>query len=72
MAIADEDNPEGILDHNDNITGIISDLQEAWHDATDDSNLEEVRDVPAAPSHTHLENSMICDIATTYSQQISS
>ena len=62
VAIVDEDNTEGILDHNDNITEIISDLQEAWHDATDDSNLEEVRDIPAAPPHTHLNNSMICDI----------
>ena len=40
MATADEDNTEGILDHNDNITEITSYLQEAWHDATDDSHLE--------------------------------
>ena len=62
VAAADEDNTEGILGHNDNITEIISDLQEAWHDATDDSNLEEVRDILAAPPHTHLDNNMICHI----------
>ena len=62
VAAADEDNTEVTVDHNDNIIEIISDLQEAWHDATDDSNLEEVRDIPAAPPHTPLDNSMICDI----------
>ena len=45
VAATDEDNTEVTVDHNDNITEIISDLQEAWHDATDDSNLEEVRDI---------------------------
>ena len=70
MAVADEDNTEGILDHNDNITEIISGLQEAWQDSTDDSNLEEVRDVPASPLHTHLDNSMICDIQRIVQRQL--
>ena len=41
VTTADEDNTEGALEHIDNITEMISYLQEEWHDDTDDQ-----RDTP--------------------------
>ena len=68
VATADEDNTEGTLDHNDNITEMISYLQEAWYDVIDDQRdtlvypIEEIRNISATPPKTELENSIICDI----------
>ena len=56
------DTTDEVVAGGDDIIEIISDLQEAWHEATDDSNLEEVRDIPTAPPDSPLDNNMICDI----------
>ena len=49
-------------------TGVISDIQETWHDATDNIDFDEVRDVLVPPPQTSLGNNMRCK----HSQQISS
>ena len=51
-------------DHQDDLEDAIIELQQEWDDATNDTNLDEVRTIlaAAAASPTTQEEAMICDI----------
>jgi len=54
----------------DDLEGAIAELQQEWEDATDDTNLQEVRSIPAAStaSPTPQEEAIICDIQRVLSR----
>lgn len=52
------------VNRSDDLEDAIMELQQEWNDATDDTNLEEVRTISAATTAfpTTQEETMICDV----------
>ena len=59
-------------DNQDDLEDAIMELQQEWDDATDDTNLDEVRTIPAAgtASPTTQEETMMCDVQRLLSRLI--
>ena len=51
-------------DNQDDLEHAIMELQQEWNDATDDTNLDEVRTIPAAATASPItqEETMMCDV----------
>ena len=54
----------------DDLEGAVAELQQEWQDATNDTNLQEVRSIPVASiaSPTPQEEAIICDIQRVLSR----
>ena len=65
---------DAAADKVDDITEVISDKQEAWHYATDDTNSDEIRNIqaciPVSLPQPPLDNNIICDIQCIVSRLV--
>ena len=52
------------MDQQDDLEDVVMEMQQEWNDATDDTNLETVKNVPAATTTTpsDQEEAIICDV----------
>ena len=52
------------MDQQDDLEDVVMEMQQEWNDATDDTNLEAVKNVPAATTTTPSvqEEAIICDV----------
>ena len=65
----EDDNSSGIstdisMDQQDDLEDVAMEIQQEWNDATDDTNLEAVKSVPAATTTipSDQEEAIICDV----------
>ena len=52
------------MDQQDDLEDVVMEMQQEWNDATDDTNLEAVKNVPAATTTTSSdqEEAIVCDV----------